>query len=117
MPYVAEMRKDQLFYNNFTAPGVELHCLYSTNIPTVDRLYFTTEFNPKPIIISGDGDGQVNLRSLLGCRLWENTPAQAGYPIYLKEFKDVNHLGLLYNDDTINYILRAISCDENYSDK
>lgn len=25
------MRKDLLPYNNFTAPGVEMHCLYGTN--------------------------------------------------------------------------------------
>lgn len=57
MKQVAEMRRDQTVYNNFTAPGVELHCLYSANIPTADRLYFPTEFNSKPIIIEGDGDG------------------------------------------------------------
>lgn len=102
-----------MVYNNFTAPGVELHCLYGANIPTADRLYFSTGFDAKPLIIEGDGDGQVNKRSLWGCRQWENTPAQAGHAIYYKEFRDVNHLKILYSSDTINYILNIVTCDSD----
>lgn len=37
-PYAVEMRKDLSGYNNFTAPGVEMHCLYGYNVgDTVER--------------------------------------------------------------------------------
>lgn len=31
------MRKDTLPYTDFTAPGVEVHCLYGEGYPTVER--------------------------------------------------------------------------------
>lgn len=37
-PNAAEMRKDLAGYDNFTAPGVEMHCLYGKNTgDTVDE--------------------------------------------------------------------------------
>lgn len=32
-----EMRKDLDKFNSFTAPGVELHCLYGNDVPTINR--------------------------------------------------------------------------------
>lgn len=32
-----EMRKDTLPYTDFTAPGVEVHCMYGEGLPTVER--------------------------------------------------------------------------------
>lgn len=38
-PNAAEMRKDLQDSDNFTAPGVEMHCLYGKNTgDTVERL-------------------------------------------------------------------------------
>lgn len=34
-----EMRKDVLPYTDFTAPGVELHCLYGEGFPTFERFF------------------------------------------------------------------------------
>lgn len=37
-PNAVEMRKDLAPYDNFTAPGVEMHCLYGSNVgDTVER--------------------------------------------------------------------------------
>lgn len=37
-PTAWEMRKDNLkFVENFAPPNVEIHCLYSTKMPTVER--------------------------------------------------------------------------------
>lgn len=32
-----EMRKDLAKYNNFTAPGVEMHCLLGENVKTPEK--------------------------------------------------------------------------------
>ena len=40
-PTAWEMRKDHLkFVENFAPPNVEIHCLYSTKMPTVERLVY-----------------------------------------------------------------------------
>lgn len=31
------MRKDLHGFNSFAAPGVELHCLYGNDVPTINR--------------------------------------------------------------------------------
>lgn len=37
-PNAVEMRKDLAAFNNFTAPGVEMHCLFGNNVgDTVER--------------------------------------------------------------------------------
>lgn len=41
-PNAVEMRKDLVQYNNFTAPGVQMHCLFGENTgDTVDRYLLT----------------------------------------------------------------------------
>lgn len=37
IPNIVEMRNDLHDYNDFTVPGVELHCLFGDNIDTVER--------------------------------------------------------------------------------
>lgn len=38
------MRKDLADYNNFTAPGVEVHCLFSSRKPTVEKYVYRMNF-------------------------------------------------------------------------
>lgn len=39
-----EMRKDTMPFTDFTAPGVEVHCLYGEGFPTVERFVFRKPF-------------------------------------------------------------------------
>ncbi|CAK9831228.1 Phospholipase A2 group XV [Anthophora retusa] len=74
VPNAWEFRKDNEKYQlDFTAPGVEVHCLYGNNIDTVQKLYYKPGISIEgtPQLISGDGDGTVNLRSLEGCKHWQ----------------------------------------------
>ncbi|KAK9294345.1 hypothetical protein QLX08_011015 [Tetragonisca angustula] len=99
-----EFRKDNEKYQlNFTAPGVEVHCLYGTNIGTVQRLYYKpgTSIEGSPQLISGDGDGTVNLRSLEGCKYWQNKQKRK---VYSQVFPGVNHMDILKNSNVLNYI-------------
>lgn len=36
VPDAWEMRKDVLQYTDFTPPNVEVHCMYGSNVPTVE---------------------------------------------------------------------------------
>lgn len=104
-----EMWKDT--YNltrDLIPPGVEVHCMHGVNVPTIERLvYKHLEFpDSNPTLIQGDGDGTVNLRSLEGCLRWKGLQKQK---IVHKPLKKVDHMGVLYDDDVIQYIKQVVS--------
>lgn len=36
-PNAVEMRKDLFDFKNYSAPGVELHCLYGNDVQTIEK--------------------------------------------------------------------------------
>ncbi|CAH1368487.1 lysosomal phospholipase A and acyltransferase-like [Tenebrio molitor] len=104
-----EMRKDTENYQlDFKAPGVEVHCLYGTAIPTVERLFYKagTWLDGYPTLVNGDGDGTVNRRSLEGCLHWESLQKQK---VYSKELPLVDHMQILKDTSVLNYISNLIN--------
>lgn len=104
-----EMRKDAMPYiQNFKAPNVEIHCVYSTGLPTPELLVYDKTDTPDgdPKVVTGDGDGTVNLRSLLGCTYWRN---QQKKPIYTYEVHDAEHLAVLGHPSTVDYVVNALT--------
>lgn len=100
-----EMRKDTIEYStNFTAPGVEVHCLWGHNVSTVERIkYRKTEVpDGKPDLIFGDGDGTVNTRSLSACNNWAQMQEQ---PVKSQPFPNVDHMNILSDNRVIQYIV------------
>ncbi|XP_065213421.1 phospholipase A2 group XV-like [Planococcus citri] len=103
-----EMYKDvHPFIDNFEAPGVEVHCLYGYGIPTVEKLvYAKGKFpNGSPSLMSGDGDGTVNKRSLRACTYWTGLQKQR---IYEVGFPGVDHMAVLRSVNTIEYIKQLV---------
>ncbi|KAI4504245.1 hypothetical protein M0802_000716 [Mischocyttarus mexicanus] len=99
-----EFRKDNEKYQlNFTPPGVEVHCLYGKQIDTLDRLYYKPgiPIDGRPQLISGDGDGTVNLRSLEGCLHWQMKQKQK---VYYQAYPGINHMTILKHPDILEYI-------------
>ncbi|XP_034946388.1 phospholipase A2 group XV-like [Chelonus insularis] len=99
-----EFRKNnEKFQNDFTAPGVEIHCLHGVNVSTIDKLYYKpgVAMNSDPQFILGDGDGTVNLRSLEGCLHWQTKQKQK---IYYKTYGSVDHMDILRNRQVLDYI-------------
>lgn len=74
----------------------------------INRIDFGPSFNPKPSFVLGDGDGTVNKRSLIGCRYWKNTAAQADHEIYEQEFPGIEHYNMLSRSEPINYIVERL---------
>ncbi|KAG5328630.1 PAG15 phospholipase, partial [Acromyrmex charruanus] len=104
VPNAWEFRKDNEKYQlDFTAPGVEVHCLYGNKVDTVEKLYYKpgTSINGYPKLIVGDGDGTVNIRSLEACTLWQRSQVQK---IYNQSFPGVDHTEILRNSDVLAYI-------------
>uniref|UniRef100_A0A182NBL1 Phosphatidylcholine-sterol acyltransferase n=1 Tax=Anopheles dirus TaxID=7168 RepID=A0A182NBL1_9DIPT len=106
-----EMRKDSLPYSlNFTAPGVELHCLYGSNVSTVESLDYqkSYDFSGTPVLKMGNGDGTVNTRSLEACKQWVPQQKQ---PIITKEFPGADHMSILADVNVIDNIVKLLIAD------
>ncbi|XP_001663352.2 group XV phospholipase A2 [Aedes aegypti] len=106
-----EMRKDSLEYAlNFTAPGVELHCMFGSGFNTVESLNYekSYDFSGKPTLVYGDGDGTVNRRSLEACRHWSSQQKQ---PIYMREFPGADHMNILADLSVLDSIIKVLMYD------
>uniref|UniRef100_A0A182TIV3 Phosphatidylcholine-sterol acyltransferase n=1 Tax=Anopheles melas TaxID=34690 RepID=A0A182TIV3_9DIPT len=106
-----EMRKDSLPYTlNFTAPGVELHCLYGSKINTVESLDYQKSYDLSgtPVLKMGNGDGTVNSRSLEACLQWTTQQKQT---IVAKEFPGADHMSILADVNVIENIVKLLLSD------
>uniref|UniRef100_A0A336K1X7 Centrosomal protein of 97 kDa n=1 Tax=Culicoides sonorensis TaxID=179676 RepID=A0A336K1X7_CULSO len=101
-----EMRKDMIQYLDFTAPGVEVHCIYGSGVPTVEVLkYSTPDLSGNPKLLLGDGDGTVNIRSLRGCEQWRLEQKQ---PVNTLEIPGGEHIKILAVPTAIQYIKNVL---------
>ncbi|XP_029008489.1 group XV phospholipase A2 [Betta splendens] len=101
------MRQDtESLIFDLTPPGVEVHCLYGTGINTSESFVYSDKFpNVEPKVVYGDGDGTVNLRSAIQCGRWIGKQKQ---PVTLKELPGCEHVTMLLNVTTVNYILSVL---------
>lgn len=101
-----EMRKDtEQLIKKLDHPGVEIHCLHGVGVDTPASFRYAPSqwYNYQPDVNYGDGDGTVNIRSLLGCLKWQK---MNGPPVYHKQFNKTDHLGILHDPSAIDYILQ-----------
>ncbi|XP_045511551.1 phospholipase A2 group XV-like [Colias croceus] len=134
VPNAWEMRKDtEHLSRDFSAPGVELHCVYGYNISTVERLVYKpgTWLDGYPTLLTGDGDGTVNLRSLAACTHWakRRTPKNNligksvntlplntnlnGKPVKTLPLLKAEHLKILHDPRVIEYVTTVLGNDGN----
>ncbi|KAI8428336.1 hypothetical protein MSG28_002528 [Choristoneura fumiferana] len=111
LPNAWEMRKDtEQYTRDFSAPGVEVHCVYGYNISTVERLVYKpgTWLDGYPTLSGGDGDGTVNLRSLTACEHWAKRRGRStlngGKPVKSLPLANAEHLKILHDQRVIDYI-------------
>jgi len=90
------------------APEIELHELYGTQMPTPGVLLYNNRTFPdlQPVVLPDNGDGTVNIRSLLGFKNWENKQNQ---DIHSLEIPGAEHLAILRHPITINYITQVLT--------
>lgn len=105
-----EYRKntEKLVYN-LDPPHVEVHALYGVGLKTPESFYYKKQKDfpdTQPAVVFGDGDGTVNLRSLLGYRGWIGKQKQ---PIFRKEVPGSEHVATLKNPAVVEYILNLFN--------
>lgn len=98
-PSAWAMRKDtEGLLEGLPAPGVEVFCLHGAGVATTERLvYAAGEFpgTDPSTILTGDGDGTVNLRSLTGCTRWAGQQRQ---PVHHKALPGIDHMAILRDE-------------------
>ena len=90
------------------APEVELHELYGSGVHTPGVLLYNDRTFPdlQPVVLPDDGDGTVNMRSLLGFRNWLDKQTE---PIHSLEIPGAEHLAILRHPTTIDYINQVLT--------
>ncbi|WVZ60442.1 hypothetical protein U9M48_010462 [Paspalum notatum var. saurae] len=104
-PYRARIRP---LVEALPEPGVPVTCLVGTGVDTVERLvYGDGGFDEGPEeVVYGDGDGTVNLASLLGpIKAWSDSPAQV---VEVVELPKVSHSGILNDKSALDQIIRIL---------
>lgn len=101
------MRQDtESLLFDLTPPGVAVHCLYGSGIPTSEAFQYTSKFpDVDPTVVMGDGDGTVNLLSATQCKRWVGQQKQ---PVTLQELPGNEHVNMLLNVSTVAYIKKVL---------
>ncbi|XP_002739024.1 lysosomal phospholipase A and acyltransferase-like [Saccoglossus kowalevskii] len=109
IPYAYDMWLDTKdLIGSLTAPGVPVFCLHGSEVPTGEKfIYDDSHIFPddQPIILTGDGDGTVNMKSLKACLLWKD---QQKHPVLEKGFPGNEHVHMLQNNTVIDYIIKNV---------
>lgn len=94
--------------SNIETPQVPVTCIMGTGVRTLETLFYGNgDFDERPEISYGDGDGTVNMLSLLALQsLWKEEGNQ-----YLKVVKmdGVSHTSILKDEVALNQIVGEIS--------
>lgn len=65
-----------------------------------------------PTLVTGDGDGTVNIRSLKSCESWAGK--QGGKTVHSIEVPNADHMGILSDKRVIQYVLTLLTDDSHY---
>ena len=89
-------------------PEVELHQIYGSQMPTPGVLLYNSRTFPDlpPVVLPDNGDGTVNMRSLLGFKNWQDKQKEE---IHSLEIPGAEHLVVLRHPATINYINQVLT--------
>lgn len=88
---------------DLSAPNVEVHCVYSSGLPTAEVLMYDPDLFPDgtPVLKNGNGDGTVNTFSSSYCLNWRTQQTQTVHDVLLP---GNDHVGMLSNKTLLNYI-------------
>ncbi|KAJ0026020.1 hypothetical protein Pint_08626 [Pistacia integerrima] len=90
------------------APEVPMTCIIGSGVRTAEKLFYkTSDFDERPHVVYGDGDGTVNMVSLLALEsLWADKKNQS---LKVIRINDVSHASILKNHIALREIIGEIS--------
>lgn len=94
--------------DKYAAPGVPITCIIGSGVRTPETLFYgKSGFDEQPEVVYGDGDGTVNMASLLALEsLWSDKKNQ---PVKVIIIHGVSHTSILNNDAALDEIIEEIS--------
>ncbi|KAK3231203.1 hypothetical protein Dsin_003084 [Dipteronia sinensis] len=97
-----------LIEQELDVPEVPVTCIIGSGIRTPETLFYgKAGFDERPDVVYGDGDGTVNMVSLLALEsLWAGNKNQ---PLRVIKINDVSHTTILNNDIALDEIIGQIS--------
>ncbi|CAK7347401.1 unnamed protein product [Dovyalis caffra] len=91
------------------APEVPITCIIGSGVRTPETLFYGGNgFDEQPDVVYGDGDGTVNMVSLLAIeKLWAK---EANQTLKVIRIGGISHTSILHDDSAIDEIIGQISC-------
>lgn len=90
-------------------PEVPVTCMFGLNVKTPEKLIYRSKaegFDEQPEVVYGDGDGTVNMASLLGLEsLWKENRKQ---PFKVVTIRGVSHMSILKEEIALQEIVQEI---------
>ncbi|KVH58078.1 hypothetical protein Ccrd_025667 [Cynara cardunculus var. scolymus] len=89
------------------APGVPITCIIGSGVQTPESLYYRDEgFDKQPEIIYGDGDGTVNMASLLALEdEWKDEEFQR---LKVVKLDGISHTNILKDEEAVAKITKEV---------
>jgi lysophospholipase-3 len=89
------------------APEVPITCIIGSDVRTPETLFYGENgFDEQPDVVYGDGDGTVNMASLLALeKLWAEEKNQ---PLKVITIGGISHTSILQNDSALAEITGEI---------
>ena len=98
---------------HFPAPGVPVTCIIGTGVKTAETLFYDDRgFDRQPETVYGDGDGTVNMVSLLA--LESEWADRANQPLEMIAIEGASHTSIIKDEDALNRIVDEISSINSY---
>ncbi|KAF7850352.1 hypothetical protein BT93_L5607 [Corymbia citriodora subsp. variegata] len=90
-------------------PAVPVTCVFGSNVKTLEKLIYRSKdkgFDEQPEVVYGDGDGTVNMASLLALEsLWKKNRQQ---PFKVVMIRGVSHTSILKEEIALQEIVQEI---------
>lgn len=81
----------------------------------MNRLNYKGDLKSSPTLVTGDGDGTVNIRSLKSCERWSGTQVQGPKTVHSIEVPGADHMGILNDKRVVQYVLQLLTDDPHYN--
>ncbi|CAN0905762.1 Lecithin-cholesterol acyltransferase-like 1 [Linum grandiflorum] len=108
-PYRTRTRPlvEELVGDGVRRPAVPITCVVGTGVDTAEALVYEKGFDERPSVVYGDGDGTVNMVSLLALEsLWSGS---MNHTVKVIKLSGVSHTSILSDELSIREIVGQIS--------
>lgn len=93
--------------DNLVAPEVDITCIFGSGVRTAETLFYGENgFDKQPEILYGDGDGTVNMVSLMA--LENEWGGKKNQSVKVIKIPDVSHTSILEEDVALDEIVKVI---------